>query len=81
MYFMYVDESGDTGVNGSNTDYFILSGIVMHELDRKNLFSDFHEFRKQINQKYKFKVRDEFHAVVMVNDNKSENNNLEKTNG
>ena len=75
---MYVDESGDTGVNGSNTDYFILSGIVMHELDWNNLFSDFHEFRKQINQKYKFKVRDEFHAVVMVNGNKSENNNLEK---
>lgn len=78
MYFMYVDESGDTGISGSNTDYFILSGIVIHELDWYPLFKDFHNFRREINQKYKFKVRDEFHAVVMVNGNKSENNNLEK---
>ena len=78
MYFMYVDESGDTGLVDSNTDYFILSGLVIHELDWNTLFSDFHEFRRQIFQKYKFKVRDEFHAVVMVNGNKAENCNLEK---
>lgn len=75
---MYVDESGDTGITGSNTDYFILSGLVIHENDFNNVFNDFHEFRKQISKKYKFRVRKEFHAVKMVNGNKAENDNIEK---
>lgn len=32
MYLMYVDESGDPGLTSSPTRYFVLSGIVIHEL-------------------------------------------------
>lgn len=32
MYLMYVDESGDSGLLGSPTRYFVVSGIVLHEL-------------------------------------------------
>ena len=29
---MYVDESGDVGLVGSPTRYFVLVGLVVHEL-------------------------------------------------
>jgi len=32
LYLLYVDESGDTGLTGSQSRYFILSGFVVHEL-------------------------------------------------
>jgi hypothetical protein len=32
MYLMYVDESGDTGLLGSPIRYFVLTGMVIHEL-------------------------------------------------
>jgi Protein of unknown function (DUF3800) len=31
MYLMYVDESGDPGLNNSPTRYFTLTGMVVHE--------------------------------------------------
>jgi len=33
VYLMYVDESGDTGLDGSPTDHFVLTGFVVHEAD------------------------------------------------
>ena len=32
MYIMYVDESGDIGIEKTQTRYFILSALVIHEL-------------------------------------------------
>ncbi|SDF02686.1 DUF3800 domain-containing protein [Sporolituus thermophilus] len=32
MYFLYVDESGDTGIVDSPTRYYVLAGLVVHEL-------------------------------------------------
>ena len=32
MYLMYVDESGDSGLVNSPTRYFVLTGMVVHEL-------------------------------------------------
>ena len=32
MFLMYVDESGDAGLVGSPTRYFVLTGLVVHEL-------------------------------------------------
>lgn len=32
MYLMYVDESGDIGLVNSPTHYFVLVGLVLHEL-------------------------------------------------
>ncbi|MGH2600854.1 MAG: DUF3800 domain-containing protein, partial [Dehalococcoidia bacterium] len=29
---MYVDESGDSGLTNSPTRYFVLTGLVVHEL-------------------------------------------------
>jgi hypothetical protein len=32
MYLMYIDESGDPGVTGSGSGYYLLTGLVIHEL-------------------------------------------------
>lgn len=31
MFLMYVDECGDSGMGIGSSDYFILSGMVIHE--------------------------------------------------
>jgi len=37
MFLMYVDESGDTGLTNSPVDYFVLSGLIIHELRWRTL--------------------------------------------
>jgi hypothetical protein len=64
---MYVDESGDPGIAGSRTDRYILTGLVIHELRWRDALDELIEFRRSIRQDFKWKVRDELHAQVMVN--------------
>jgi hypothetical protein len=45
MYMMYVDESGDPGMTGSPTRYFVLSGVVVHELGWRDYLEQLLDFR------------------------------------
>ncbi len=63
MYIMYVDESGDTGLNGSPTRYFVLSGIVMHELRWRDYLDQIVDFRKRMKRTFGLHMRDEIHAA------------------
>jgi len=74
MYLMYVDESGDPGVGGSG--YYILTGLVIHELSWKSALDDLIEFRKNIRDLYGWKVRTEIHAQEMVNGRVSGNSGI-----
>lgn len=76
MYLMYVDESGDPGVTGTARDYYILSGLVIHELRWKDILDEHIEFRKSIKTKYGWKLRTEFHAQEMVNGRVTSNANI-----
>jgi len=67
MYLMYVDESGDTGLTGTPTRYFVLSGLVIHELRWKALIEELISFRLDIKAKFGFKLREEIHAGKMLN--------------
>lgn len=67
MYIMYVDESGDTGLNNSPTNLFILSGIVIHELRWKEYLDQLIDFRKRMLAKYNLYMRDEIHASCFIN--------------
>ena len=67
MYLMYVDESGDPGLNNSPTRYFILSGIVVHELRWQALVSDILGLRRYFKNRYKLKISEEIHASLFVN--------------
>lgn len=63
---MYVDESGDAGLINSPTDYFILSAVVVHELEWKRLIDVFVAFKKTLNAAYGFPVRSEIHASEFI---------------
>lgn len=67
MYLMYVDESGDIGLNGTPTQIFLLSGIIIHELRWKDYLDQLIDFRKRMLQKYNLHMRDEIHASNFIN--------------
>jgi hypothetical protein len=45
MYPFYVDESGDIGLNGSPTNYFVLSGLVLRKSLRLRILRDVVDFQ------------------------------------
>lgn len=65
MYLMYVDESGDVGLNNSPTRYFVLLGLVVHELRWKQVKDDLISFRRNLKQSYGLRLREEVHASHM----------------
>jgi len=67
---MYVDESGDCGHiigNGSKTRYFILCGLVLHELKWKEILDSLIDFRKQMKAAFGLRLREEIHSSHLIN--------------
>lgn len=67
MFFMYVDESGDVGINNSPTHFFILSAIVLHELRWKNTLRELVDFRRSLRDTKGLKLREEIHCTEFIN--------------
>jgi len=67
MYLMYVDESGDSGIANSPTKYFILSGMVFHELRWRLLLDDLITFRRHLRTTKGLKLREEIHSRDFIN--------------
>jgi hypothetical protein len=65
---MYVDESGDCGLVGSPGHYFILTGLVVHELRWQGVLSQIADFRRQMRTKFGLLMREEIHATKLIND-------------
>lgn len=63
---MYVDESGDPGLTNSPSRYFVLSGLVMHELRWREFIEQMMKFRRRMKSTYGLGVRDEIHAAEFV---------------
>lgn len=66
MYFMYVDESGDTGVVNSPTEYFVLSSLIVHELRWEACLNQLLEFRRRMRDAFGLKIHEEIHAAAMI---------------
>lgn len=66
MYLLYVDESGDAGLNRSPSRYFVLSGFVVHELRWHETLESVINFRKHLRDTYGLKLREELHASRFV---------------
>ena len=66
MYLMYVDESGDTGLENSPSDYFVLSGMVVHELRWKDCLTKLYEFKKRVASNFDLRIREEIRASRMM---------------
>ncbi len=64
---MYVDESGDSGVVGSPTRYFILSGLVVHELRWSETLDQLIEYRKRMRNAFGLLMREEIHSAHLIN--------------
>lgn len=68
MYLLYVDESGDPGIINSPTQYFLLSGIVFHELRWNSIIDGLVDLRKFFKAQYGLKLNEEVHASNFIND-------------
>lgn len=64
---MFVDESGDTGLVNSPTDFFVLTGLVVHESRWTDVLQKLIDFRQSMKSKFGLKLREEIHASVMIN--------------
>jgi Protein of unknown function (DUF3800) len=64
---MYVDESGDIGLVNSPTRYFVLSGLVLHELRWQANLDQLINFRQKMKLLYGLKLREELHASHLIN--------------
>ena len=66
MYFMYVDESGDPGLPPqSPTNFFVLTGVVVHETAWHSVLDRMYRFRRRMRAKYGFNMREEIHTTRM----------------
>lgn len=66
MFFMYADESGDPGVTNSPSQYFVLSGLVIHELNWKPYLERLIAFRQGLRIQYDLQMREEIHAAHLI---------------
>lgn len=66
MYLMYVDESGDTGLVGSPTRFFALSGLVVHESRWREFLQKLIAFRKTLRSVHGLPLRGEIHASEFI---------------
>jgi hypothetical protein len=64
---MYIDESGDTGVSRSQTNFFVISAIVIHESSWQNVLNDLIDFRKGLKNQYGLLLKEEIHASEFIN--------------
>lgn len=62
MYFLYADDSGDTGLQNSPSRYFCLSGLVVHETHWNATLDSIIDFRRRLRQRYGVKLREEIHS-------------------
>jgi len=67
MYLMYVDESGDSGLVNSPSRYYVLTGIVLHELRWNAYLDQIVDFRKRMRTNFGLLMRDEIHSAHMIN--------------
>lgn len=66
LYIMYVDESGDTGLNKSPTNFFALTGLVVHETRWRDLLDAQVNFRRTMKNVYGLPMRAELHASEYI---------------
>jgi hypothetical protein len=71
MFLMYVDESGDSGLIKSPTNFFALSAIVIHESHWYETLDKIVSLRKHLKDVYDLKIREEIHTSGFINHPKS----------
>lgn len=62
MFLMFADESGDCGLVNSPSPFFVLSGLVVHELRWKPYLAELLDFRRYLRARFGVKLREEIHS-------------------
>lgn len=58
MEFLYVDESGDNGLQEGSTEYYILAGVAIESHYIRETYWQIIEFRKSITKRYGLEVQE-----------------------
>ena len=66
MHLMYVDDAGDSGMVNSPTRYFMLSGLVVHELRWRQYLDQLIAFRQRMKALYGIRLAEELHAQSFI---------------
>jgi hypothetical protein len=66
MYIMYVDESGDPGSANGSSEYFILSGLILHYKSWYKKLDLLKRMRKYFKKKYGLPLTTEIHAKELL---------------
>lgn len=69
MYLMYTDESGDPGLSGGGTPFFVVTGVIVHETDWNEVFQRLLDLRRNLSTRFGVRQRIAFHATDIVNGN------------
>ncbi len=69
MYFLYVDESGDTGNKTGASAYFILCGLLIHHVDRHAANEASKGLRKRLAESFGLPSEAELHASEFLSKN------------
>jgi hypothetical protein len=78
MYLTFIDESGDTGQLNSPTKYFVLSSLIIHELNWLSFIDDLIIFRQYLKKRYGLLMKEEIHASKFVNGQSRLKNNIKR---
>ena len=71
MYFLYVDESGDTGDKPSSSNYFILSGVLIHHSHWRESYVQVKALRERLWRDFGIPSYAELHASEFLGKNVS----------
>lgn len=67
MQFLYVDESGDSGLTPTSpVQYFFLAGLALDPLHLQVISADLHRFRQYLAGKYGLLISEEIHASAFI---------------
>lgn len=70
MYLVYFDESGDSGLTNSPSQYFALAGVIAHEDYWLILLNDLIDFRRYLKSTYGLPMRVELRANSLIHKKK-----------
>ncbi len=63
---MYVDESGDPGLNTYSSKHFLLNGLIVPQDDWQKYLGRLKAFRKSLQETYGLNQRTEIHASELI---------------
>jgi hypothetical protein len=72
MYFLYVDESGDTGSKAGASRHFILCGLLIHHSNWQAVSLDAKAMRQRLTQQFGLPAEAELHASEFLSKNSNQ---------